>query len=97
MKIKVTKTGITDHNAIVEVDQVVDYAEADAKRLIAAGYAVAVEEPEDDLAKKLEKKYKADELIAKAKELGMEVADGTTKKDLIAAIVAAGKAEDFLV
>lgn len=98
MRVTIVKTGVTDHNAIVEVGQVMDYPTADAERLITTGYAEAAEEADTDekIRKALDKKYKLDELVEKAKELGMEPAEGITKKDLVAAIIEAGKTDEFL-
>lgn len=99
MKVEIVKTGVTDHNNVVEVGEVMDYPEADAKRLIEAGYAEAVEEavdPAEEIRKALDGKYKAGELVEKGKELGMTLAEGITKKDLIAAIIEADKADEFL-
>ncbi len=54
------------------------------------------DDQDTDLNAKIDKAYKADELKAKAVEMGMEPKADVTKKDLIQAIVDAGLAEAFL-
>lgn len=96
MRVKVTKSGVTYESGVLSVGAELDLPESLADRLVSYGCAEIVEEPDDDLYKVLDDTYKADELKAKAVELGMTPANGISKKDLITAIVEAGKVSDFL-
>lgn len=95
MKVKVTKSGVTLENGVLDIGAELELPEKLADRLVSYGCAEIVEEP-DDPYKVLDDMYKADELKAKAVELGMTPANSISKKDLITAIVEAGKVSDFL-
>lgn len=96
MKIKVIKSGVTLENGVLDIGSELKLSEKLANRLVSYGCAEIVEEPDDDPYKVLDDMYKADDLKAKAVELGMTPANGISKKDLITAIVEAGKVSDFL-
>lgn len=111
MKVKITRVGVTSESGVLPVGFEMAVPDTDGERLVRDGYAVEVEEAKapgvpptegdddqynTDLNAKIDKAYKADELKAKAVDLGMEPKADVTKKDLIQAIVDAGLAEAFL-
>lgn len=102
MKVRITKAGVTDHGSLLEVNAVIEIDDKNGASLIVGDYAEAVEEDEhveptaNDMAKTLDKKYKADELKAAATAVGVEFAEGANKGDVVVAIIAAGKYADLM-
>lgn len=109
MKVKITRVGVTSENGVLPVGFEMTIPDTDGERLVKDGYAVEEEkapgvpptgegsnDQDTDLSAKIDKAYKADELKAKAVEMGMEPKADVTKKDLIQAIVDADLADAFL-
>jgi hypothetical protein len=97
MKIRVTKPGVTDGNSTLDVGAETELDAKNAVSLIAGGYAEAVEDADggeltaEEMAKALDKKYKAEEIKAAAEKAGVQFGPTATKAVVIAAIIEAGK------
>lgn len=100
MKVRITKTGVTDNSSILEVGAVIEIDELNGNSLIAGEYAEAVEEASEptaeEMAKALDKKYKADELKAAAANAGVEFAQDANKAEVVSAVIEAGKYADLM-
>lgn len=103
MIIKITRVGVADGNVALPVGHELEIDEANGKSLIDDGYAEDItpvgppagDPSADDMAKALDKKYKADALKEAATAAGVEFAADATKAEVIAAVIAAGKYADL--
>lgn len=105
MKIKILKEGVTFGPSVLDVGMETVVDEASGLRLIEDDWAELVETVEppaddipsyDEMVKALDDLYKADDLKAKAKELGVEFDAKATKAEVIASVIEAGKYEDLV-
>lgn len=100
MKVRITKTGVTNNSSILEVGTVIEIDELNGKSLIAGEYAEAVEEVQEptveEMAKALDKKYKADELKEAAAKAGAEFAQDANKAEVISTVIESGKYADLM-
>lgn len=104
MKVKILKEGVTFGKSLLDIGAELEVEDASGKSLVENGYAEvieAVEPPKEDLtaeemAKKLDELYKADDLKVAAKEAGVEFDAKATKAEVIEAVIAAEKYADLV-
>ena len=101
VKIKILKEGVTFGPSVLDVGMETVVDETSGLRLIKDGWAELVKTVEppagddipsyDEMVKAIDDLYKADDLKAKAKELGVEFDAKATKGEVIANVIEAGK------
>lgn len=104
MKIRILKEGVTFDTSVLDVGTETEVDETSGLRLIEDGWAELIEvEPADDdipsyneMVEAIDGLYKADDLKAKAKEMGVDFDAKATKGDVIANLIEAGKYADLV-
>lgn len=106
MKVQVTKIGVTEGRSDIPVGMVIELDDKNAHALVSEGYATMIEEQPSEgqgnpptpeaMTKALDKAFRADDLKAAAKAVGVEFADDANKATVIAAVITAGKYDNLM-